>query len=302
MSMIPDETTPDRLVIGVWQGACASADLEANLKRAAEVIDEAGDAGCDFVCLPETFLSGYNKESVDKGKIPLTDERLIGLAEKAGERDLVAIVGMSEDRGDQVANTMAVLEKGKVIGHYSKTMLTGGDSGSMGFCIDDDLPVFHAKGVCFGVIVCHDSTFPEVASTLAWKGARIIFSPHYNAIGPPWMDNHRIQVRNNHVGIAAHFGVVVARSNVIVIPNGDRDSLGYGDSSIFAPDGSCIVEAGLFTEKLITADVAEHLGKHRWRTREQLRMSIIQQNYDAAKEALEKAEARKAEEGEKKKE
>ena len=65
-------------------------------------------------------------------------------------------------------------------------------------------------------------------------------------------------------------------------------SLGYGDTSIFAPDGSCIVEAGLFTEKLITADVAMHLGKHRWRMREQLRMAVIQQNYDAAKAALEK--------------
>jgi len=292
LSASTEGSVPEKLVIGVWQGVCVSADMDANLKRAGEVIDEAGDTGCDIVCLPETFLSGYNKESVDKGKMPLTDKRLIGLAEKAGKRNLVAIVGMSEDRGDKVANTMAVLEDGKVIGHYSKTMLTGGDSGEMGFCIDDDLPVFHAKGVCFGVIVCHDSTFPEVASTLAWKGARIIFSPHYNGIGAPWMDDHRIQVRNNHVGIAAHFGVIVARSNVIGIPSGDRKALGYGDSSIFGPNGYCIAEAGLFTEKLITADVAPLLGKHRWRTREQLRMSVIQQNYDAAKEALAAAEKR----------
>ena len=51
----------DRLIIGVWQGACNDGDLAANLARAERAIDEAAAAGCDFLCMPELFLSGGDK-------------------------------------------------------------------------------------------------------------------------------------------------------------------------------------------------------------------------------------------------
>jgi len=150
---------------------------------------------------------------------------------------------------------------------------------------DDELPVFKARGVTFGIIICHDSSFPEIAATMAWKGARIIFSPHYNAIRRDAMDDHRIRVRNNHVGIAAHYGVVVARSNVVGYWP-DEDRYGYGDSAIFAPNGAPLAEAGLFAEKLITADVAACLGPSPWRNRQELRPAILRQLHDAAMAAL----------------
>jgi predicted amidohydrolase len=156
----------------------------------------------------------------------------------------------------------------------------------MRVCLDDDLPVFEAKGVGYGIIICHDSSFPEVASTLAWKGARIIFSPHYNYLPVDRMDEHRLAVRNNHIGIAVHFGVVVVRSNVIVTQNPD-DRLGYGDSAIFSPIGTPLAEAGLFTECLVTADVAPWLKQAKWRKRDQLRVSIVDQWAKAARTALE---------------
>ncbi len=224
------------------------------------------------------------------GAMGLDDSRLQDLAKHAADRDVVALVGMSERRGDQIANTQVVLDGGRVAGAYSKTMLTGGDAKEMGFCLDDALPVFHARGICFGIIICHDSSFPEVASTLVWKGARIIFSPHYNYIPPAGMDEHRLGVRNNHVGIAAHFGVVVARSNVIVTDRPEK-GLGYGDSAIFSPIGTPLAEAGLFTERLVTADVGPWLAKERWRKRESLRVSIVDQWAEAARLAL-KAEGR----------
>ena len=277
----------DKLVIGVWQGHCAEGDLAANIARTEKVIDEAGEAGCDFVCLPETFLSGYGTvEAVQAGAMGLDDERLAALAERAAERDVATLVGISERRGDAIFNTQVVLDGGGVAGHYSKTMLTGGDANTMKFGLDDELPVFDARGVRFGIIICHDSSFPEVAATMAWKGARIIFSPHYNSIPREAMDEHRIAVRNNHVGLAAHYGVVVARSNVVGVKDGGK-RLGYGDSAIFSPLGAPLAEAGLFTEKLVTADVAGWLGRHRWRRRAELRPAIIDQWAGAARAFLE---------------
>ncbi|MHC4716654.1 MAG: carbon-nitrogen hydrolase family protein [Planctomycetota bacterium] len=274
----------DKLVIGVWQGVCADGDLQANLDKTADVIGRAAEAGCDFLCLPEQFLSGYGcAEFARTASMALDDPRLLALAAHAADRNVVTLVGMIEKRGDLYANTQVVLDGGRVAGHYTKTMQVGGDKELMGF-FDDDLPVFVAGGVCFGIIVCHDSSFPEVAATMAWKGARIIFSPHYNSIARARMDDHRVIVRNNHVGIAAHYNVVVARSNVV--GHWDRERFGYGDSAIFAPNGAPLAEAGLFAERLITADVAPYLDAARWRNRKELRPPIIRQLYDAAIAAL----------------
>jgi predicted amidohydrolase len=131
-------------------------------------------------------------------------------------------------------------------------MLTGGDYRQMGFCTDWDLPVWQAKGLTFGCIICADSSYFETAATMACQGASVLFSPHYNCIPANRMDLHRVRVRNNHVGLAALLELYVVRANVIVLdsPRG----LGYGDSAIFDPDGRSLAEAGLFCEALITAD------------------------------------------------
>ena len=275
----------DKLIVGVWQGRCTDGDLAANIARAERVIDEAADAGCDFVCLPELFLSGGDKPQYQiRAAVSLDDDRLAALADRAGRRDVVTIVGLCEKRQDRHAVTAAVLAGGKVAGHYTKTMLTSGDWKVMGFH-DDEMGVFDAKGVRFGVIICHDSSFPEVAATLAWKGARIIFSPHYNSIAPDMMDEHRLLVRSNHVGIAAHYGVVVARSNTVGHYS-DPERFGYGDSAIFSSYGEPLAEAGLFTETLVTADVTPYLGPQRWRKRSEVRPAIIRQLSAAALAAL----------------
>ena len=279
------EAPVDRLIVGVWQGRCEDGNVAANLARTEQVIDEAAEAGCDFLCMPEQFLAGSGSREVLIGcAMALDDERLGALADRAGRRGVVTLVGLIEQRGEGFANTQVLLDGGRVAGHYTKTMLISGDRRIMD-AHDDELPVFEAKGVTFGVIVCHDSSFPEIAATMAWKGAKIIFSPHYNALARDRMDDHRVQVRNNHVGIAAHYGVVVARSNVVGHwPAEDR--YGYGDSAIFAPNGAPLAEAGLFTEKLITADVAHWLGGGRWRSRRELRPAILRQLHDAAMAVL----------------
>jgi len=143
----------DKLVIGVWQGVCADGDLAANLDKTARVIDRAGQAGCDFLCLPEQFLSGYGcAEFAQNASMTLDDPRLLALAAHAAERDVTTLVGLIEKRGDRCANTQVVLDGGLVAGHYTKTMLIGGDRKLMGF-FDDELPVFGARGVCFGFVV-----------------------------------------------------------------------------------------------------------------------------------------------------
>lgn len=246
---------PAKLVIGVWQGRSVNAEPDANLARAAKVVDEASAAGCDFVCLPESFVSGYGtREIVERGATALSDPRLLDLARRADDRRVVTLVGITERMdGGELGNTVVVFDDGRILGLYRKVMLTGGDAQTMRFCAGKEFPLFTARGVRFGVQICHDSSYPEIASLYRFKGAQILFSPHYNSIAKDRMDEHRVRVRNNHAGSAVHFNLVVARSNVIV--TGDPDELGYGDSAIYDPEGRPIAEAGLFTERLVYADV-----------------------------------------------
>jgi predicted amidohydrolase len=247
----------ERLRIAAWQGRCVDGDLGANLAAAQEAIEAAGEQRADFLCLPEAFLSGYgSRELVEQGALALDDPRLEALASRAAAREIVLLVGLTERlRDGALGNTVVIYAEGRRLGVYRKTMLTGGDARDMGYCRDYDLPVFQARGITFGCIICHDSSFLEPAATLAYRGARVIFSPHYNAIAAEGMDEHRLRVRNNHVGLAALLGVYVVRANVVGKDSVRPGTLGYGDSAIFDPRGIAIAEAGLFRERLILADI-----------------------------------------------
>jgi predicted amidohydrolase len=240
--------------VAAWQGRCVVDDPDANLAAVRRTIALAGEQRADFLCLPEAFVGGYaTREVAERAALSLDDPRLHAVAGEAAERDMVLLLGLSERlHSGQIGNTIAIYEGGRRLGLYRKTMLTEQDAREMGYCRDYDLPVFRAKGVTFGCIVCHDSSFIEPAMTLAYKGAQIIFSPHYNALPAEVMDDHRIRVRNNHIGLAALLNVYVVRANVVVT---DGQGLGYGDSAVFAPGGLPLAEAGLFRETLIVADI-----------------------------------------------
>src|SRR5207302_10503131 len=106
-----------------------------------------------------------------------------------------------------------------------------------------------------GDIICKDSTLVEPSDVLDYKEAQVIFSPHYKTIPAKTMDEHRIRVRNNHVGLAALLGLYVVRANVVGQNAVREGTLGYGESAIFDPNGVAIAEAGLFRERLIVAEV-----------------------------------------------
>jgi predicted amidohydrolase len=266
--------------LAAYQGRSVPGDADANLATARRVLEEAARGGADFLCLPETFLSGYGDRSiVERGALSLDDTQLAELAHQAHGHDMVLLLGLSEQIGEgEIANTIAILYQGQQLGRYRKTMLTESDAEVMRFRRDHELPVFQAKGVTFGCIVCADSSYFETAATMAYRGMTILFSPHFNCIPAKGMDDHRIRVRNNHIGLAALLDVYVVRSNVVVT---DREQcLGYGDSAIFDPRGHPIAEAGLFREALIFADAtiaADRVqGKNRlrdrvpWEVRQQL--------------------------------
>ena len=269
--------------ISAYQGRCTDS-FDENLKKVREIIDRAGES--DFLCFPEGYLSNYKADpshNVDLA-VPLDDPRVLELIESTNRYDMVVIVGISEIEAEEVFNTALILYRGKMLGKYRKTMLNGGDK--TGFAFDYSLPIFEAKGIPFGVIICHDSSFIEPALTMRWKGARLLFSPHYNGISYDRADEHRILVRNNHVGLSVLLQMVVVRANVV---GGNEERVGYGDSAIFSPLGVPVAAAPLFKEALISAEFDDSvLTKETWRTRREIPLEVYRQLWDAARESVEK--------------
>jgi predicted amidohydrolase len=257
--------------VAAWQGRCIDGDVEANLAAAHRAIDLAAAERAHFLCLPETFLSGYGtREAVLRGALALDDPRLLRLAACAAGHGLTLLAGLAERLPDgRLGNTAAIFNEGRLLGAYRKTMRTESDTDIMGFCLDTDMPVFQAQGLRFGCIICHDSSFVEPALILVGKGAQLIFSPHYNGISAGLMDEHRIRTRSNHSGLATLLNVYVVRANVIGVSRGCAEELGYGDSVIIDPAGRVLAEAGLFHEGLICATINLR-DRHRWASRAEL--------------------------------
>jgi (R)-amidase len=248
------------VVVSVYQGPCKDGDFSANLAVARQVVKDALDRGSDFVVLPETFLSGYDSaEHVKQGARKLDDPELKAFIEETVTNKIVVLVGLARLTDEGIYNAVLVIHQGKLLGYYDKIMLTEGDRDDLKFLRGKDVPVFSANGVKFAAIICHDSSFPQLALMAKLQGAEILFTPHFNTIGAQRMDDHRKWVHNCHIGLATMMKLVVVRSNVVVTDK--KSGLGYGDSFIMSPQGEILAQAELFKTEMITAKITPAMFK-----------------------------------------
>jgi formamidase len=105
---------------------------------------------------------------------PLTDE----LCEIARRTKKWLVPGsMYEAEGSAIYNTaLAISPAGEIVGKYRKVFpwlpYESGTTPGNQFCVFDIPDVGR-----FGLCICYDIWFPEVARTLAWMGAQVILQP-----------------------------------------------------------------------------------------------------------------------------
>lgn len=250
--------------IACYQGPVVFGDPQANLETIERVLEEATAAGTEIVCFPETFLQGYfpTREQGWANSIDLESSQFADVLARLNRFDCAAIVGLNERRGELLYNTVVVVERGKLLGRYSKNYLV-----YKYFERGGEFPVFERRGVKYGAIICADTSYIEPARILAMKGAQIIFTPHFNYIGYDKLDDHTWRVEQHHVAIAIDNNVYVARSNVVVpestgYPIFGREGVGVGNSLILNRRARVLAKAGLSSTTLIYADLPEDdLGK-----------------------------------------
>lgn len=217
-----------------------------NLARAEEMINQACQKNVDLVVLPEVFNSPYQADL-----FPLyaetypgpTTEFLSRIARQQG----VAVVGGSiieQSSSGRLYNTSFVFDNhGTLIGRHRKVHLFDVNMpGRITFKESDTLSPGHNitlvnyKNATFGLLICYDIRFPEVARILALAGAKLLIVPAaFNHTSGPlfWELVMRSRAVDQQVYVAA----------VSPATNKEANYQAWGNSLIVDPWGRIIAQA-----------------------------------------------------------
>jgi N-carbamoylputrescine amidase len=261
---------PKNFKVGLVQMAVGS-DLDRNLSRAVEKVEEAGKAGAQLVCLQELFRSPYFCQREDAALFDLAEtvpgpstEAMAAAAKRAG---VTVIVPLFERRAPGIYHNSAVVigPDGKTLGlyrkmhipddpaYYEKYYFTPGDLGFTAF----DTPVGRIS-----TLICWDQWYPEGARLAALRGAAVVFYP--TAIG--WHPHEKAEHgaaqrdawRTVQRGHAIANGVYIAAANRVGHEKSETGGAGiefWGSSFLADPQGVVVAEASVDREEILIGTV-----------------------------------------------
>lgn len=251
--------------IGHWQLDSQLGDFAGNLAKVVKSLEQADKDRVDIVCFPECFLTGYpdDGDTARRDAFTVDSPQLMQLLGETAGFEAAFIVGFNELRGDDLYNTAVVAHKGHAMGFYSKC------SAYQKFHKQGrEFPVFEHKGLKFGVVICSDGGFIEPTRLLALQGAKVIFSPHFNYIGPAGLISHFMHVRADHTARAVENMVYFVRGNNVSLGKEEcitgYDGVGYGDSYIVDPQGEILVRSRRHREDFIFTDIDTKVEDRNW--------------------------------------
>jgi 5-aminopentanamidase len=225
--------------IAAYQAPLESTlSIETALGLVREQIDLCEVNGVEILCCPEAVLGGLADYVGGPQAIAYDRGQLEKLLAPLASESVTTIIGFTETKDGKLYNAAAVFQRGSVTGIYRK--LHPAINRSVYFA-GEETPVFTVGRLTFGILICYDSNFPEIARAMALAGARVIFVPTNNAL-PKEKDGAKIAAaaRNCDIRIAVENGVHVIRADVAGNCGG---LISHGSSEIVAPDGKVIAAA-----------------------------------------------------------
>ncbi|WP_339543970.1 carbon-nitrogen hydrolase family protein [Pseudomonas sp. RA_35y_Pfl2_P32] len=237
--------------VALYQCPPLPLDVAANLQRLQQLATEA--KGADLLVVPEMFLTGYNigVDAVNVLAQVYNGEAAQQIAQIAKASGVAILYGYPERAEDgQIYNAVQLIDaQGERLCNYRKTHLFGDLDHSMFSAGEDDFPLVELNGWKLGFLICYDLEFPENARRLALAGAELILVPTANMIPFDFIADVTVRAR------AYENQCYVAYANYC----GSEEQIHYcGQSSIAAPDGSRIAQAGL-DEALIVGTLDRQL-------------------------------------------
>ena len=248
------------LRVALAQVAPQLGDLQANLARHQELLEEARGRGADLVVFPELGLTGYLLQDLAaEVAMHRDDPRLAALA--AATTSLSAVVSFVEESDDhRLFIAAALLEDGALRHLHRKLFLpTYGLFDERRFFAPG--AVLRATpsrlGAPLGLAVCEDFWHLAVPQLLALDGAQILInvssSPGRDVaavteVGLGTADSWRTLMRT-YAQLTTSYVVFVNRVGV------DEAISFWGGSEVIGPAGTEVFAAPLFDEGLYLAEI-----------------------------------------------
>ena len=153
-------------------------DIDGNLERVRRLARRAAGRGAGLLVLPEACLTGYTvRESMAHLAQPVPGPLTSALAGIAGEYGMLLSAGLVERGiGDAMHITQVVAGPEGLVAAYRKTHL--GPTEETWFRPGDRLSVFDWNHTRYGLQLCYEGHFPEMALAQALAGADVILVPH----------------------------------------------------------------------------------------------------------------------------
>lgn len=241
-------------------------DKEANKAKMTRFVNEAAAQGADFILFPELALGGlpenpmfifnpndafYQHEVAEVVPDGPSTQYFINLAK---EKDIYIAWGMTEqdpDDFDIIYNSLVLVGPEGCVGKYRKVHLPLTERIMM-YPGDGDYPVFETRFGKVGLMICFDKAYPEVARSLALKGAEILLCPTAWPSIEPSEDDNDFKAGNV-------FSFARALENMcFFIDSCVSGQYEMGHSRIIGPNPMQICATTGFEEGMAIADVDVH--------------------------------------------
>lgn len=242
---------------GIVQSDPQLGDLEGNLGRCLERLDEAAAAGCDLVVFPECALSGYmfdDPESAMAAAIDVPGVEADALLAACAKHGLHCVIGVLERRGETLLNTALLLGPGGLVGAYRKSHIAYIGVDRFTEPGGDDYAVYDTPVGRIGLQICYDWRFPEITRVLALAGAEIVAHPTNSPAAARELADYVPRTR------AVENAVYFLTANRVGVEGG---ATFFGCSQVVDPLGSVVALADDSSETLLVAELDLELAREK---------------------------------------
>ena len=225
-------------------------DKVSNLATIEKMAREAAAAGAKILVTPEGAVEGYLIDEVLKkeNRSPQLEQKFFNIAEPldgpavrqiavlARELEVDLILGILEREEQVLYNSVVWIDAdGKILHTHRKTHMAQAYYQPAFYHPGDSIRAFNTAYGRFGVMICFERQIPEVISSLALDGAKILFNPSYGSRGE-WNDTMlRTRARDgNAYLIFTHplQTLVINPSGEIIVNNNDQEGITYIEISL----------------------------------------------------------------------
>ncbi|MCC6606758.1 MAG: carbon-nitrogen hydrolase [Anaerolineae bacterium] len=246
-----------KLKVGLAQITPKLGDLEANLERHLQAIEEAAESGVELLVFPELSLTGYRlRDLAFSVAIQPTYKNPIFARLLDASRVMDLVVGFVEaDMRQKFFISAAYLAGGEVVHLHRKVYLpTYGmfDEGRY-FAWGDQLRAFNTRFGRVGILICEDFWHVSAAYTLWLDGADLLIltsSSPGRGLATEQKIGSAKWVEHINQAYASMFTNFILHTNRTGFEDGVTF---YGGSTIFGPEGNLLNQGPYYEEAIVTA-------------------------------------------------